>query len=278
MNRPANVVKLVFLTMLLSACATKIPIMAVQLADDDGRNRVSITPAEIQQWVDQANETWGKRGYKFTFDPDKDLIVTHSTVLNTQPTDDNDDQWEFYRIAGNYLASLLPDNAIPVFFRAKGNSGWSWGPGNMNFISMPAYINACTDKAAPDGSAGSHCTPDKILLSHELGHYFGLAHTFTDADCGRIAKDNTDGDLHGQLLNTTADDIHDTAPDPGTACPTTKPIECEQESIAINSVRFNPPTHNLMSYHRCHPQQITDDQARVIASSLKQPWRSQLGD
>ncbi len=277
MNGLKNALLLLFLTLLVASCATKIPVLAVQLADDDGRNRVPITPAEIRQWVDQANETWEDRGYEFTWDGKKDLIVVNSTVLNTQPSDDNDDLWEFYRIAGNYLASLLPDDKIPVFFRAKGGSAWSWGPGNTNFISMPAYANTCISKPTPGKPCPGGCCPNDTLLSHELGHYFGLAHTFAETDCDKATKDNTDGDQHGQLPGTTADDVRDTAPDPGAACASTKSLDCDEGSVVVNGTTFHPPWRNLMSYHDCLPERISSDQADVIKYSLRQPWRSQLG-
>ena len=165
MARIKYVCTLLVLLLLVAACTTKIPIVAVQLADDDGRNRVPISGVEISQWVEQSNRTWEDQGYEFTFDAKKDLVLAYSTVLNNQPPDDNDDLWEFYRIAGNYLASQLPDNAIPVFFRAKGKSGWSWGPGNTDFISMPAYTNTCLGKQVPGKPCPGGCCPNDSLLS-----------------------------------------------------------------------------------------------------------------
>jgi Pregnancy-associated plasma protein-A len=277
MNNIRRMILLFAVLGLTASCTTKIPVLAVQLADDDGRNRVAITTAEIKDWVNYANKTWEDRGYEFTFDEKKDLIMVQSTVLNTQPDDSNDAQWEFYRIAGNYVASLLPDRAIPIFFRAKGGSGWSWGPGNTNFVSMPAYANTCIVKPTPGKPCPGGCCPNNTLLSHELGHYFGLAHTFTDADCAKATLANTDGDVQGQLLGTTADDVHDTNPDPGAACAPTKSLDCDGGSVVVNGVTFHPPWNNLMSYHDCLPERISKDQTKVIEYSLQQPWRANLG-
>ncbi len=260
-----------------ASCTTKVPITAVQLADDDGRNRVSITTAEIKEWVDYANKTWKKRGYLFTFDEMKGIVIVNSTVLNTQPPDNDDEQWEFYRIAGNYLASLLPGKDIPVFFRGQGSSAWSWGPGDVNFISMPSYANTCINKQVPGKSCPGGCCPNITLLSHELGHYFGLVHTFTSVSCNRVTPDNTDGDLHGQLKDVAADDVKDTNPDPGSACAPTTSLKCDEGPVKVNGTTFNPPWRNLMSYYNCLPQEISSDQAKVIKYNIANPWRRGLG-
>lgn len=266
------------LMLLLSACATKIPILAVQLSDDDGTHATTVTKHEIYKWVKSANKTWKKRGYKLVFRGRKDMVRVKSTLLNSQPADNNDDNWEIYRIAGNYLASELPSDHVPVYFRGRGSGAWSWGPGNTNFISMPSFDQACMARKADGAYCHRGCCTDLALLSHELGHYFGLAHTFTDADCTRLTKDNSDGDLHGQLPDVKEDDVRDTAPDPGAGCVPAKLVKCDGGSVVVSGVHFQPPWNNLMSNYVCGVRQkITDDQARVIQYSLKQPWRSEIG-
>jgi hypothetical protein len=276
MNRIRSIILLSAVMILVSACATKIPITAVQLSDNDGSHSSSITKRQIERWVKQANRTWKKRGYKITFRGKKDIVRVRSTLLNTQPPDSDDSTWEIYRIAGNYLASELPAGRIPVFFRGRGNSAWSWGPGNTNFISMPDFDQACTS----DKGAGTYChhgcCTDLTLLSHELGHYFGLAHTFTDADCDKLTKENSNGDLRGQVYGDKADNVTDTASDPSAGCLAPKSRQCSG-SVTVNGVTFHPPWHNLMSNHACLPKKISDDQAKVIEHSFKQPWRQQLG-
>jgi hypothetical protein len=259
----------------ISGCATKIPIIAVQLMDDDGTNRAPITPNEIHQWVDYTNKTWGKKGYKFTFNEKKDFVQVYSTVLNSQPPDNDDPAWEFYRINGNFIAMLLPSNRLPVFFRQRGGAGWSWGPGNTNFISMPSYTNTCISKPTPGKPCPGGCCPNNTLLSHELGHFYGLAHTFTGVACSSVTLNNTDGDVNGQLASTK-DDVHDTPPDPGAICALTTSLKCPGGKIVVNGTSFKPPWTNFMSYHDCLPERISADQASVIKLTRKDPWRKRL--
>lgn len=272
-----TIILLSLVALLHTGCATKIPMMAVQLSDDGGTNVSPITKGEITQWVDSANKSWGSAGYKITFGGKKDMVKVSSTVLNTQPPDNAYDQWELYRIAGNYLASLLPSEKIPVFFRKKGSSGWSWGPGDTNYISMPSYGNTCISKAAKGSKCPNGCCPNDTLLSHQLGHYFGLAHTFTDTPCDQVTLANTDGDRNGQLSGTTKDDVSDTTPDPGAACAPTTSLTCKEKTVTVNGVKFTPPWQNIMSYHECTPEKISAGQKMVIQNSLTHPWRSRLG-
>lgn len=264
--------------LLLAGCAaTKIPILAVQLSDDDGTNTAPITKGDIYKWVDHANESWENAEYTIVFKGKKDMVQVRSTILNSQPPDNAYDQWELYRIAGNYLASLFPPERIPVYFRHRGGSGWSWGPGDTNYISMPSYANTCIGKPEKGASCPNGCCPNNTLFSHELGHYFGLAHTFADTPCDQATLNNTDGDRFGQLAGTSEDDVLDTAPDPGAACAPTTSLRCEEGTVAVNGTGFRPPWRNLMSYHDCLPEEITPDQIKAINYSLRHPWRNRLG-
>jgi len=277
MKRLKTAIMLLMLALWLAACSTKIPILAVQLSDDDGTNVAPITKSEIYEWADYANRTWEDAGYTIVFKGQSDIVKVRSTVLNTQPPDNAYDQWELYRIAGNYLASLLPPDRVPVYFRQKGSGGWSWGPGDTNYVSLPSYANTCIAKSEKAKSCPDGCCPNNTLFSHELGHYFGLAHTFTDTPCDQATLNNADGDRFGQLAGVSEDDITDTAPDPGAACAPTTSIQCKEGTVAVNGTGFNPPWRNIMSYHDCLPEQITPDQIKAIKYSLSHPWRSRLG-
>src|SRR5262249_17500140 len=46
-------------------------IRAVAVADDDGGRPANITPLEVAQWVDKANEIYGPAGIQFLFNPNR---------------------------------------------------------------------------------------------------------------------------------------------------------------------------------------------------------------
>ncbi|MDH5178933.1 MAG: hypothetical protein OEZ39_00230 [Gammaproteobacteria bacterium] len=265
--------------LLLTGCTTKLPIIAVQLSDDDGNNRAPVTPQEIEHWVNRANTSWKGSGYKFTFDPDKDIIQVSSTVLNSKPDDAANPQWELYRLTGNYLASLLPRHQIPVLFRQRGQTGWSGGPGHSNFISMPSYSNTCIKKQT-GGACRGGCCPDDTLLAHQLGHYLGLVHTNTNVPCDKVKAEIADGDRQGWFANNKEDDIRDTAPDPGANCAPTTSADCDTGKVKIkNGNSFRPPWRNVMSAHNCLPEQISGDQEDAVEWVLENnPWRQQIGN
>lgn len=277
MKRLKTALLLLVSALLLAACTTKLPILAVQLADDDGSNAAPITKKELSEWVDAANLTWEEADYTVVFRGNKDMATVRSTVLNTQPPDNAYDQWELYRIMGNYVASLLPPDRIPVYFRQRGGGAWSWGPGDTNFVSMPSYANTCIAKSSDKKPCPGGCCPNTTLFSHELGHYLGLAHTFTDVTCDQATLNNTDGDRFGQLAGVNEDDIKDTNPDPGAACAPTTALKCNEGPVKVNGEMFAPPWRNLMSNHACLPQRISDDQAKVVKYTLDSPWRNRLG-
>jgi hypothetical protein len=178
MSKLSKTVLVLLTAVLITGCATKeLPILAVRLSNDDGTAKAPITRKEISKWVNYANDSWEDAGYSLVFNGDDDIIDVRSSFLNTQPPDNAYDQWELYRIAGNYLASLLPPDRIPVYFRQKGSRGWSWGPGDTNFITLPAYTNTCASTPAKGEDCPNGCCPDTTLLSRVLGNYLGLSHT-----------------------------------------------------------------------------------------------------
>ncbi len=260
------------LAVFLSACTTEIPIIAIQMADDDGSNPSSIEESEIREWLEVANDHWDAQDLEFTFS-DNDLIQIKSTRLNTKPQDANDPQWELYRLTANYLVTLTPANKIPVIFRARGNTSWSGIPGHTNYISMPAYKNACIGKQ----NKNKECEPDESLLSHALGHYFGLGHTFGSAGCSAANQENTDGDSTTMTMNSLAP-VTDTSSDPGIGCLSEEQIESQDRTVTLTSgERFRPPWRNLMSGYPTTRNRLSDDQSEIVEEVLiTQAWRKRL--
>lgn len=79
------------------------------------------------------------------------------------------------------------------------------------------------------------------VLAHELGHYFGLFHTFETVENGAESADGSD-------CATTGDLLCDTQADPNGS----NDIECHldpQDVDPVTNLRFEPPVCNIMSYY-----------------------------
>lgn len=277
----------------VAAGCTEMPILFVELSNNDGGNQASISDAEAQIWIDAANDAWDDGGVEWTWDP-ADRVQLKSSVLNRvpakppegwQPVDEDGqpviwwpDWW--YALFGNSIATNKYPDMNVVLIRWEGGGGWSWGPHDTHYVSMPMYTHTGIDKP----TKGS---PNTTLLAHELGHYMGLAHTFngyfeslahcngTDGDefyTGGISLAVADGDSGGQL-GGPQDDVTDTPADPGAACAPTTSLACPGGSVSVNSVTFNPPWTNIMTYHDCLPETLSLGQREVVQLSLQHPDR-----
>jgi hypothetical protein len=128
-----------------------------------------------------------------------------------------------------------------------------------NTINMYFTETIESKKAQVAGYAYFPGGPDVILIKksggagviqHEMGHFFGLYHTFEASFGGELANESncsTAGDL---LCDTEAD-------------PRGKDVNCHYDYTSIpkdaNGDYYIPPTDNIMSYYSC-PCQLTEDQ------------------
>ncbi len=276
--------KTMLLALLLAAvllgmvgCPKQLPIKAVILSDDNGTNKAVITLGQIDTWVDAANEIYSGHNIEFTFDH-SDIVNVKSTRLNSVPVVPKGwkpnpilgifyNEQQLYDKAANAIAAKYPDKIV-ILFRNNGGGGWSWGPPDLRYISMPCYTHTAINKPVPN-------SPNDTLLAHELGHYLGLAHTFNDVACNKVTLSNTDGDADGQDAGA-ADDIGDTNPDPGDVCAPTTNLNCASGAVTVNGIVFNPPWTNIMTYHDCLPETISFNQVQAINLTLQDPIRSAI--
>jgi hypothetical protein len=234
-----------------------IRVRAVVLADDNGQRRIPMTIAQVQMWVNNANQILASSAIFLDFRPvaaSGDFELANSTLLNSM-TGNSDPNWNQAVSAGATLASQYPDRMLVLFRWGPGSQptggGFSWS--DLAFIAMPGfdYTTVC---GVQNGG----------MLAHETGHYLGLPHTFTNIYstifAAQTAFVNAGNDA--QIFNNDGRD--ETAPDPFVNTSTT---QCLASSIALNGVTFQLPRTNAMSYY--HPiSEFTPSQSATMRQVL----------
>jgi hypothetical protein len=225
-----------------------VPLQVVQLTDDDGSRQAGVTAQEMQAWIRFANKAFSVAGIRFSHQGNRsDTLLLRNTVLNRMdPTDWNGSFREACghadRVVARYPGKLV------VFIRwgtGPNPTGGANGGGDWDFVVMGAF------------EAMNHCGhPHFDAFAHELGHHFGLGHTFSNAFPTREAAEKFLFDRGNKPEAFDGDGFTDTPPDPSIG-----PLECDPtRAISLNGQRFILPRRNLMSYYderdRLTPQQV----------------------
>jgi len=110
------------------------------------------------------------------------------------------------------------------------------------------------------------------VLAHEMGHFWGLYHTFEEYQFGK-------DDFNKDNCHLVGDRVCDTPPDPGPLYEVyINYTACEFVSLTDdNGNEYRPLIHNYMSYYKpCYLKEysFTNEQVEVINTALKQPIRS----
>ena len=115
---------------------------------------------------------------------------------------------------------------------------------------------------------------DQKVVAHEVGHFFGLYHTFEESQFG---KDNfEEGTCHAR-----GDAICDTPPDPGSVFEVyVNYSNCEMVGLSHESGQYySPLINNYMSYYKpCYLKEysFTQGQIEVIKMAALSPLRKKF--
>ncbi len=269
-----------------------IRIHAIRTANDDGTEETVITPDQVRQWVQKTNVvlTAASAGIALEFDarsngPDWGGLV-RSTRLNHMGNNDSVATAEANKVAAKYPGKLV------FFFRYAAGSGANQNRGNgfasasTDFIALPAFDQTTVTSNIDAG--GTITTTEKPAqniwqMAHDLGHYFGLGHTFpgnndgltdTPARAAQYIRDNG-----GTREALDGDGIADTPAEAGTTYFAKQgwALCSGHDSYTITGTKTNgqafsytysPARNNIMSYFACEPMGFTAGQVRAMRAAL----------
>lgn len=107
---------------------------------------------------------------------------------------------------------------------------------------------------------------------HEVGHYFGLLHTFQDSNNPDISKRELVTRGAGSNCVTTGDQICDTQADPFERLPLIYAFNCDQKTPSdlqdANGETYSPPINNFMSYQQRCGNVFTEQQYQKMQASF----------
>lgn len=261
---------------------TTVRVHAIRVADTDGGRAAHITPSHVTQWLDKANASYAMAGIEFAFDPNingPDWSMINNTAINnlsSQPTQtwlpslDGTGWSEANAVAGKYPGRLV------IFFRwgkdtAPTGNGFAFR--ETNFAAMPGFPDT-TVKTGKDAYGQWIVRQNIWLLGHEMGHYFGLDHTFPGQN--DLANDtpakaaNYISWIGGTASALDGDGLADTPPDAGTAFYINQGWDpcAGPTTYWIGNLVFQPDRQNVMSYFVCDPMGFTPMQVDRMRQAL----------
>lgn len=237
-------------------CWFTLHIQAVRVTDSNpGVRAAAITPEQVAEWVAKANEVYSAARIRFEFDPTPktgDWSSLNATEVNDLEADlPGDPTWEHGKAIANDLASRFPRKVLVLFRHGPGEkpTGGGFSSTTYDFVAMPGF-----DVTTICGASQNAC-----LFAHEVGHYFGLQHTFrqfktVDAAAAALMR------AGGNRNFFDGDRLAETPPEPYIEA-----LQCGTDtSVVLGSKRFPLLRDNLMSYYASDTKRLTPQQISIV--------------
>lgn len=250
-------------------CWYTLHIHAVKVSNScPGERPAGITPQQVATWVAKANEVYAAARIRFEFDPTPgkgDWSELNSTEVNSLTEHfPGDAGWEHGKAIGNEFAARFP-RKIVVFFRHGPDAaplGGGFSSTAYNFVAMPGF----------DATTICGPTQNATLLAHELGHYFGLPHTFrqfktrAEAAAALKAAGNKPAAFDG-------DNIAETPPEPYI-----EELQCGPDALVmLNGIPFPLLRTNIMSYYAGDPKTLLPRQIEIVRAGVAHRFTIPMG-
>lgn len=200
--------------------------ISCHISKDSVQNIESTTIAQIQEGLDILNEAFSPIEMSFS-------ICFVDTMENPHRDHWIQDEDESFALIYNYIPETINIYFTDITERnGEVVGGYAYFPGGLDMV----VIN-CDDDGGVNGG----------VLIHEMGHFFGLFHTFEDENGIELAD--------GSNCGVAGDFICDTEADPegivNDDCLYLGPFQDSQGNW------YTPPTDNFMSYYDECPCEFT---------------------
>jgi len=238
----------VLLPLLAHTCAAAaqtvtIPIRFFRVSDDDGKHETAVDVDALRRQVDFTTKALEQAHVRFTFDADNDLVPLKSSIVNGM-LGTEDANWLKAKLEANRIAAGCHGKLVVFLRHGPGaqQTGGSFSSFDYNFVAF----------AGTDHGYWS--------LSHEIAHYFGLAHPHAAPELKTVKEAEAFFIKHGKRPEIfDGDGLKDTPPCPGIGAL----YDGNDRVVMLAGHRFTILRGNVVSYYH-HPKPEGDLKAGTM--------------
>lgn len=247
-----------------------VRVQMVQCCDDDGGRKCEITQNEMQKMIDLANMIYAKASLRFVWSPNADTLLLRNTVINSlMPRNMHAPKERRAPRAGTFEQEDSQCRELAERHRGKLVVIHRWGD-DINHPTGNGYSSGNAMCVVMPGPRATNMGPRGF--SHEVGHYFGLDHTFARSFINVAEASAFLRERGNDTSYFDGDRLSDTLPDPGLGIAFNNGVR----SVELNGKTVPLPTGNIMSYMNWDGHEwMSKQQAERVRAFLR--FRSRFG-